>query len=226
MPGLSIHPGSIWRIDAFADFYKFPWLKFRVDAPSNGTDYLVQLTYKPNKQLEIYSRYRSEAKAINFNPSQLALSAVIAQPRQSWRTQFTFKLNADITLRNRVELLWFNKKSSQPEQGFLTYFDFLYKPLLSSWSGNLRLQYFETDSYNSRLYAFENDVLYSYAIPVFYDKGLRYYVNANYDVNKKISVWIKWSQTVYKNKTLVGSGLDEIKGNKKTEIKLQAIYKF
>ncbi|WP_462250424.1 helix-hairpin-helix domain-containing protein [Ferruginibacter sp.] len=224
--GLSIHPGSIWRVDAYADLYKFPWLRFRVGAPSNGTDYLVQVTYKPNKQLEIYSRFRSEIKAINFNPSQFTLSPIIAQPKQSWRTQFAYKLNADITLRNRVELLWFNKNSSHPEQGFLTYLDILYKPLLKPWSGNLRMQYFETDSYNSRLYAYENDVLYSYSIPVFYDKGLRYYVNANYDVNKKISVWLKWSQTVYKNKTLVGSGLDEIKGNKKSEVKLQAIYKF
>ena len=23
-----------WRIDAYADFYKFPWLRYRVDAPS------------------------------------------------------------------------------------------------------------------------------------------------------------------------------------------------
>ena len=224
--GLSIHPGSIWRVDAYADFYKFPWLKFRVDAPSTGTDYLVQLTYKPNKQLEIYSRFRSESKAINFNPGQLTLSPVVAQPKQSWRTQFVYKLNTDITLRNRVELLWFNKNTSRQEQGFLTYFDFLYKPLLRPWSGNLRFQYFETDSYNSRLYAYENDVLYSYSIPVFYDKGLRYYVNANYDINKKLSIWLKWSQTVYKNKTLIGSGLDEIKGNKKSEIKLQALFKF
>ena len=224
--GLSIHPGSIWRVDAYVDFYNFPWLKFRVDAPSNGSDYLVQVTYKPNKQLEIYSRFRSEAKALNFNPSQLTLSPVIAQPKQSWRTQFVYKLNTDLTLRNRVELLWFNKNTTRQEQGFLTYFDFLFKPLLRPWAGNIRFQYFETDSYNSRLYAYENDVLYSYSIPVFYDKGLRYYVNANYDVNKKLSVWLKWSQTIYKNKTLIGSGLDEIKGNKKSEVKLQAICKF
>jgi len=224
--GLSIHPGNVWRIDAYADFYKFPWLKFRVNSPSNGSDYLIQLTYKPNRQLEIYSRFRSEAKGINFNPEQVTLSPVTTQPKQTWRTQFAYKLNADITLRNRVELLWFNKNSIPTEQGFLTYFDFLYKPMLKPWSGNLRLQYFETDAYNSRLYAYENDVLYSYSIPVFYDKGIRYYINANYDVDQKLSLWLKWSQTVYKNKILVGSGLDEIKGNKKTELKVQAIYKF
>ncbi len=224
--GMSIHPGSVWRVDTYADFYKFPWLKYRVDAPSEGSDYLIQITYNPNKQVEIYSRFRSESKSINFNPDQFTLSPVVAQPKQTWRTQLGYKLNTAITLRNRVELLWFNKKSTQPEHGFLTYFDFFYKPVLKSWVASIRLQYFETDSYNSRLYAYENDVLFSYSIPVFYDKGVRYYINANYDLNKKLNLWLKWAQTVYKGKTLIGSGLDEIRGNNKSEIKLQVMYKF
>ncbi|NOT90949.1 hypothetical protein [Ferruginibacter sp.] len=224
--GLSIHPGSNWRIDAYADFYKFPWLKFRVDAPSAGTDYLLQLIYRPNKQLEIYSRFRSESKPINFNPDQFSLSPVIAQPKQSWRTQFTYKPNQELALSSRLEALWFNKNSTESEQGLLTYFNVLYKPVLKSYSASIRLQYFETNSYNSRIYAYENDVLFSYSIPVFYDKGTRYYINANYDVNKKISIWAKYAQTVYKGKILIGTGLDEIKGNLKTEIKLQVMYKF
>jgi hypothetical protein len=88
------------------------------------------------------------------------------------------------------------------------------------------LQYFETDGYDSRLYAYENDVLYSFSIPVFYDKGYRYYVNVNYDVNKKMTVWLRWAQTIFKNKETIGSGLDEITGNKRTEVKLQMLYSF
>ena len=65
---VSISPANAWRIDAYADFFKFPWLRYRVDAPSTGSDYLIQLSYKPNKQLEIYTRFHSESKAINVNP--------------------------------------------------------------------------------------------------------------------------------------------------------------
>jgi hypothetical protein len=224
--GISIRPGNAWRIDAYADFYRFPWLRYRVDAPSTGSDYLVQLNYKPNKQLEIYTRFHAESKAINVNPTQLTTSPVIQQPKKNWRTQISYKLNTAVILRNRTELVWFDKKGVQEEQGFLIYFDFLYKPMLKPFSGSLRLQYFETDGYNSRLYAYENDVLYSFSIPVFYDKGYRYYANFNYDINKRLTLWIKWSQTLYKDKILIGSGLDEINGNRKSEIKLQAQYKF
>ncbi len=90
----------------------------------------------------------------------------------------------------------------------------------------MRWLYFETDGYDSRLYAYENDVLYSYAVPVFYDKGLRYYVNLHYQLNKKMELWGRWSQAVYPYKTSIGTGLEERQGNKKTEVKLQLRYIF
>ena len=224
--GVTLRPNISWRIDAYVDLYKFPWLRYRVDGPSAGSDYLVQATYKPNKQLEIYTRYHAESKAINVNPNPLTLSPVLQQPRKNWRTLVSYRLSQSLVLRNRTEIVWFDKKGMAPEEGFLIYLDILFKPFLKPYSGSLRLQYFETEGYNSRLYAYENDVLYSFSIPVFYDKGYRYCVNGNYDINKKLTAWIRWAQTIYKDKNLVGSGLDEIKGNTKSEIKLQAIYKF
>ena len=219
--GISIRPDDFWRIDAYADFYKFPWLKYLVSQPSVGADYMVQLSYKPNKELDMYIRYRTENKARNYNPDELALTPVIGKPKQNIRTQINYKLNTVLTLRNRVEMVWFDKKQLDAQQGFSFYTDLLYKPLRKKYSGNFRLQYFETDGYDSRLYAYENDVLFSYSIPVLYGKGFRYYINFNYDVNKKLSLWFRWAQTIYQNQTVVGTGLDEIKGNRKSELKLQ-----
>jgi hypothetical protein len=224
--GITVRPHSSWRIDAYADMYRNPWLRFRVNAPAEGKDYMVQLNYKPNRQFEIYTRYKAESKFINYNPAQQTLSPVIAQPRKNWRTHFSYKLNPTFTLRSRAEMVWFDKKGAAEEQGFLVYTDILYKPIMKPLSANMRLQYFETDGYNSRLYAYENDVLYSFSIPVFYDKGYRYYINVNYDLTKKITCWVRWSQFIYSNRTEVGSGLDEIQGNRKSETRLQVLYKF
>ncbi len=224
--GISIKPSIPWRIDAYADFYSFPWLRFRVDAPSTGADYLVQLNYKPNKLFEIYTRFRAESKSINVNPNEFTLNPVIPQPRQSWRTHSVYKISPSISIRNRVELVWFHNKGVNKEQGFLTYIDVAFKPALKPLSASIRVQYFETDGYNSRLYAYENDVLYSFSIPVFYEKGFRYYLNANYDLNKKMTVWFRVAQTVNPDKTSIGSGLDEIKGNHRTEAKIQFMYRF
>jgi Helix-hairpin-helix motif len=223
--GITLRPNNAWKIDAYVDYYSFPWLKFRVNTPTSGSDYLVQLTYKPNKIFEIYTRFKSESKSINYNPKDLTLSPVIPQPKQDWRTQLSYKINPEYTFRSRVEAIWYDKKGNAKETGFLLYADVLYKPIMKPFSASVRLQYFETDGYNSRLYAYENDVLYSFSIPVFYDKGYRYYINANYDINKKISIWARVAQYLYPNKSIIGSGLDEIQGNSRTEVKLQALYK-
>jgi hypothetical protein len=224
--GLNVHPGNQLRLAVYTDMFKFPWLRYRVDAPSAGTDYLVQLTYTPNKQLEILSRFHTDNKAINITSDQLTLSSVAPQPKKSWRTQFICKINRSITLKSRVELLWFSPKTKLQEQGFSTYFDFLYKPGLKPWAANMRFQYFDSDGYNSRLYAYENDVLFSYAIPVFYNKGLRIYINYYYNINKSFFIWAKIARTLYSGQTVIGSGLDEIPGNKKTDLRLQLLYKF
>lgn len=225
--GVSIKPHSSVRIDAYADVFSFPWLRFRVDAPSQGSDYFVQFTYRPNKQVEVYSRYRNESKAINLSGLGLSTRQAFNRPRQDWRTQVSYKVSRQVTLRNRVEVLWYDpREKDRTEQGFLTYFDASFKPLSKPLSLNGRLLYFETDGFDSRIYTFENDVLYSYSIPQFSGKGFRYYLNINYDVTKKMTCWLRWAQTIYNDKETVGSGLDEINGNKRTEVKLQLMYNF
>ncbi|HEV7782572.1 MAG TPA: helix-hairpin-helix domain-containing protein [Chitinophagaceae bacterium] len=219
--GIAIRPAIGWRVDLYGDIYKFPWLKYLVDAPSHGRDFLVQLTYTPNRQAEMYTRFRNETKQSNQSDNTTVTNYLVSIPKQSWRTQVSYKISGPVTMRNRFELLWYDNKGVNKEKGFLGYADIIYKPLLKPLSATIRLQYFETDGYNSRIYAYENDVLYSYSIPAFFDQGFRYYLNLNYDLSKKISFWFRLAQTVYQNKNAVGSGLDEIPGNRRTELKAQ-----
>lgn len=224
--GITVTPTDFVRIDAYTDFYHFPWLKYRTDAPTSGNDYMIQFIYQPNKQVEISSRYRYENKPINYNPDNSYLNPVIVRPKKSWRTQFNYKIDNRFSLRSRIELSFFGNRISGTQKGYLTFIDLVYKPVLRPFSGNIRLSYFETDGYDSRIYAFENDVLYGYSIPVFFDKGYRYYVNGHYKISPKLSVWYRYSQTIYSDKSEIGSGLDVIKGNKKSEIKIEMIYDF
>nr|WP_255551781.1 helix-hairpin-helix domain-containing protein [Aridibaculum aurantiacum] len=225
--GLSVKPYYWLRVDAYADVFSFPWLRYRVDAPSTGSEYMFQVTYRPNKQVEVYTRYRNENKAINLSGLNLPTRETVTRPRQNWRTQIAYKPSRDVTLRNRVELMWFDQQvEERRQQGFLTYFDVAYRPFGKPVSITTRLQYFETEGYDSRIYAFENDVLYSFSIPQFIGKGMRYYVNLNYDVSKKLTMWFRWAQTIYSNQNTIGSGLDRIDGNRRSEVKIQAMYNF
>jgi len=225
--GISLRPAAGITINAYADVFSFPWLRFRVDAPSRGADYLVQINYKPNKQVEIYSRYRNETKEINLSGQELPFRSLVGRPRQIWRTHIVYKPSRTVTLKSRVENLWFDPRAKdRSEQGFTAYTEFGYKPFGKKYAANARLQYFETDGYDSRVYAYESDVLYSFSIPALSGQGLRYYANINYDISKKVTCWFRWAQTIYNNQSTVGSSLDEIDGNRRTEVKLQVQVNF
>jgi hypothetical protein len=225
--GLSIKPSSVIKIDAYVDMFSFPWLRYRVDAPTKGTEYLLQISYRPSKLVEAYTRYRNENKAINITGLNLATRQPFLRPRQNWRTQISYKAGRQFTLRHRVEIVWYDpNEKDRSQQGFLTYMDVGYHPARTNLSLNTRLQYFETDGFDSRLYAYESDVLYSYSIPQFIGKGLRYYFILNYDVSKKMQVWLRWAQTIYKGQTSVGNGLDQIAGNRRSELKFQVLCNF
>jgi hypothetical protein len=224
--GLTMRPSNTIRVDAYADFYSFPFLRYRVDAPSSGRDYLLQVSAKPNKQVEVYARYKTENKAQNISGLELPSHRVEGIGRQNLRAHVAYKVSSAIQIRQRVEMVWYDKKGIQASYGFTTYIEAAYKPLLKPLSVNMRLQYFETNDYNSRIYAYESDVLYSFSIPALYGKGIRYYTNINYDLTRKLSLWLRWAQTVFQDQEVIGTGLDEIKGNKKSEFKVQMRWMF
>jgi hypothetical protein len=224
--GISLRPVRAIRLDAYADFYSFPWLRFRVDRPSSGKDFVTQLTWKPNKVVEVYTRLRHETKAINYSNTGLAYRLTEDVPRVNWRTQVSYKLSKSVTVRARTEMVWYDRGGQQAQEGFLLYADFFYRPMMKPLALNARLQYFETDGYNSRLYAYENDVLYSFSIPPFANHGYRTYVNANYDFSKKLTAWFRIARTFYTNQSTVGSGNDQINGPSRTDYRLQFLFRF
>jgi len=224
--GITLRPAGSVRIDAYADLYRFPWLKYRVDKPSAGCEYLLQIAYKPTKQWDLYARYRARSNAQNQREAESVLAGVPPVPRKDFRLQVSYKFNAAFSIRSRIDLNGYGMKDEEAEEGFQAGVDLFYHPPLKNLQCNARVLYFDTDGYNSRSYAFENDVLYYYQVPALYGKGYRYYININYDFNKQFSAWLKLSRTHYPGKSLIGSGLDEIPGNHKTELRLQLLGRF
>jgi len=231
--GISLKPFSTIRIDAYADAFSFQWLKYLVDAPSRGNEYLLQLTYLPNKRTTFYLLYKTKTKQKSTLSDNNAAKVLTDLPQSNFRIQSSTKVNEKFSLSNRAEAIWYDNNGHLKEQGFLMFAQGDYKPS-KIVSGNLRLQYFETNGYNSRLYAYESDLLYNYSVPQFFDSGFHYYLNCRINVASLLKVkkqydincWLKWSQTIYSNKQSIGSGLDVIAGNKRSEVKAQIIMEF
>lgn len=224
--GLTIKFSPKLNLATYCDFYNFNWLRYRVDAPSKGQDYMAQLTYKPSKKLEMSLKYRYEQKVQNNGDDDNLIDYTENILKHSIRYNLSYQISPSVTLKNRVEYLTYHVGETKPEHGYLIYQDIRYKPEKLPFSLSFRYALFQTDSYNSRMYAYENDVLYSYSIPAYYYKGSRFYAMIKVKLQRHLDLWLRYSITSYTNQSVIGSGLTEIQGNHKSEIKAQIRLKF
>jgi hypothetical protein len=146
--------------------------------------------------------------------------------KSSARAAIDWKLNRSIDFQQRVELSIYKKGSVAQEFGRLIYSDFNYHPPSSKVSGNVRVAYFDTPSYNSRIYAYEDDVLYGSGFGLYADKGFKCYSNIRYRVTRKTDLSVRYAVIVYQGQESISSGLDEINGNMKSDVKIQLRYQF
>ncbi|MRT91590.1 helix-hairpin-helix domain-containing protein [Ancylomarina sp. 16SWW S1-10-2] len=215
--GAEFHPYPKWTILAYYDLYEFPWLKYRVSSPTTGRDYLCQIEYNPTKEVSIYFRYKDEKKPENSNDE--IIKTPIDVSKKQYRLHLSAKLNENWEIRNRLELSEYNKTAK--ESGYLVYQDIIYKHSRLPFTTSIRYALFDTDSYNTRIYAYENDILYAFSIPPYFNKGSRFYLNFRYKFNRSASLYLRYARTQYANSKIIGSGNAEISGDTKSEIKLQ-----
>lgn len=63
--GANFKPIKTISLSGYFDMFSFPWLRYQVYAPSNGYEYLWQLTFTPSKKLEMYFRHKQTVKPQN-----------------------------------------------------------------------------------------------------------------------------------------------------------------
>lgn len=225
--GLNSQLSQQWLISAFVDFYKKPWLSYQVDAPSNGVDYLAQITYEPSRALEIYVRYRHRIKEKNTKMPDGTIDNLVPVDQKNLRIHFGYKLNETFSVRTRVEGVLFTQDGQQRE-GILLYQDLIIHPKNFPVSGSLRYALFETENYDARIYAYENDLLYVYSIPAYFYRGSRFYANLRITPFRKIKldIWLRYSAWMYADRDEVSSGLEMIQGGVKSEFKAQLRLRF
>jgi len=223
--GLNFTPLKAWNLSIYADYFKFPWLKFRIDAPSDGYEVLGQLTYTPTKTFKAFVRYKSELKQQNTD-LEVPTNYLDVVKKESYRADVSWKLSKSFSFQNRLEVSQFKKGAANAEFGYMVYQDADFSPMFSKISGNVRIAYFNTPSFNSRIYAYEDDVLYNFSFGMYNGRGFRTYANLKYKIIKHLDIWARYAVFLYKDVQTVGSGLDEINGNKKTDLKLQLRYQF
>ncbi len=224
--GLKLKLSSAWSVNSYVDLFKFPWMKYQVDAPSAGHEIMVQASYKPNKILEIYGRYREQVRQKNSRDSDGTVTELEDVLQRNYRLNISYAISEFFTIKSRLEYVTINRPSNTPEKGMILTQDILFKPKNLPFDLSLRYALFDTDSYDSRLYTYENNALYVFAVPAYYYQGSRFYALVRYSFLRHCDLWVRYGVFKYNNRTSIGSGAEEIKGSVKTDITLQLRIKF
>jgi len=222
--GVIVKPFSKWEISSYIDLFSFPWLQWNTESPSYGRDFFIQTEFNPSERIQMSGRFQRKRKAKNADFSE-NMTKTAYHTLTRLRYQVTYRVLPAFKLRNRVEWVGFHKENSE-EQGVLLFQDIIYKP--SEWPLDFSFRYsvFDADSWETRIYAYENDLLYVFSVPAYYGKGTRTYLLIHTALNKHLDLWAKISRINFTDRETNGSGLNSIAAPHKSEIKLQARWKF
>src|SRR5690606_12150937 len=108
-------------------------------------------------------RYRYRTNSQNDTESHF-YNEVVTVAQQQFRIRYERNLGTYWKIRLRFERSLFQKGDSDGKDGFVWMTDFIFKPLGSKWSGNFRFANVSTSDYDTRIYAFENDVQFASSV--------------------------------------------------------------
>lgn len=215
--GTRILPLKFVTLSAYSDYYRSQWINYSTAAPSTGWDVLAQANFVLSTKTEFYIRFKNEEKEVKFTQNERYVN--LPEQTQKIRFHFYYKYSEKINLKTRLEHVFY--KGLEKENGLMIFQDIQFIPTQIRMNISARIAWFTTDSYNSRIYAYENDLLYTFSIPAYYGSGFRTYLNLNYKITKNIECWFKIANTSWNDRNIISSGYNEIQGNNKTELKFQ-----
>lgn len=223
--GVEAAPAPYWNILAYVDQFQFTWLTSQVNAPSRGHDYYMRVTHSFNRRTTAYLQFRSKTKMKNSTDGQVFSHYPIFYTKNTVRFNINYQIVGDLHCSNKVEYAHYRNDDGTNQHGYFLCQDIAYKPENLPFSLTFRYAIFDAKDYNARVYAYENDVLYSFSVPALYGKGMRFYLLGKVKLFNSLTLYARIGRTIYSDRDVIGSGLTQIDKNHKTDLKAEIIWK-
>ena len=188
-------------ITAGCDISHALWLKYRTSFPSLAKRYEVRLKYLPDEKYSFDLSYNFRSNMYDLSREQ-GIASVSENNRSGIKGVAKIVVSERLSASTRVDFQYAHPSGSK---GMLMLQDINYrfrKIPLTIW---IRYCIFRTDDWNSRLYTYENDLLYSFSIPVLSGDGTRSYIMLKWDIKDFAELRLKYGFT---EKQVNGSGLE------------------
>jgi len=146
--------------------------------------------------------------------------------QQKGRYQLNYSPTNELLLKTTVDMVCHTFRQGKASKGLLVGESIGYK--FKKWPVQLdgSIAWFYTDDYASRISMYEKSLLYTFHVPSFYGKGERYTLNVRYEWKKHLVFQAKYACTHYRDREIIGSGLEQIDLNNKNDLYFQIRLKF
>ena len=226
--GLKVRPVARWEISAYYDQFRFPWLRYRASAPTHGHDALVRVAYSPTKTSLLYAQLRQRLKPRDLpaGPDSRPVPLPGEQLRQSLLLYYNTAPTLQLELRTRLQASRLRDDPGLPwRRGYVLAQDVGYQ-FNRALKLTARYALFDADDFDTRQYVYEQDVLLAVSVPALYGQGTRIYGIAEIRLNRALTLWLRYAETRYRHQDVVGTGLEAIAGQLRSEVKAQLRVKF
>jgi hypothetical protein len=221
---LQWEPFSYWRFSGYVDLFRFPWIKYGIDAPSSGQEYMIQADFNRIKNTTISTRYRFRQRGKNI--TEVHEVGIMPADHHRIRLQIIHKPSAVMTFRSTIEGNVYDDPISSLGRGWAISQNAGWGNTESPVQIDAHVAYFNTTDYNTRIYSYEKNMLYSFSIPSFYGEGIRLSAVVRYHFTPKLYISAKAAWTHYYDRDVIGTGTEEIEGRNKTDLSVQLRWKF
>jgi hypothetical protein len=213
-----------FKLTGYFDQFKFPSQTYSSPLPTQGHEVLAQLDGTLTRRLELTARFTTktvEGIESVTDPYNRSEHEIVDRSQQKVRLTGTYRVSRQLCVKGRLELTQVDYPPlKRGEQGNLFYQEVQWKPS-DAFSLEARLILFDTYSYDSRLYEYENDLRGVFSNPALYGKGRRWYLLLGYSPNNLFRISAKYSETQKDGVKSIGSGLTEISGDLDNHVSVQ-----
>jgi len=207
------------RLQGYLDQFYFPWLRYTTSSPSKGSEWITQLTYNPARTSEAYLRIKEEVKMNDVSTNGYDVPKEEKKINIRANVQWMYTKNWEFQARCE----WVGLSQSLGNSNGLMFFqEVRYKPLGRPYSLAVRWSMFQTDSYETRIYSYEQDMVGSFSLPAYSDEGHKYYFLLRYRLLKGLDVWIRYSRSII----VQNVAIQDVDISPKEELKTQLRWQF
>jgi hypothetical protein len=217
------------ELEAYVDAMYFPWWKQGVSESSKGYEGMVQALYAANRKWNLLARYRIKTKQKDFTYEGHSKTYTLLDynTNQSVKLQLNCNLSSSFSLRTSATGTLVSFGIDPDEKGFAIGENVRWQNPKNKCRIDLGITYFNTDSYNARVYNNEPTLLYSFGSTSYYDEGIRTTLLASVPIVKQsLFINAKLGMTKYFNRDVIGSELEMIDASHREDLQVQVRWKF